>query len=283
MRDDEDDDEPRSALDDLAADHLADHRFELPAESRAVLVESLKSDDREVRLEALDMLAHSLDDGLAALALEAARGDADEEVRAAAVRSLASGLGVAAAAAAGDPVTAPISPGVAAAVSQALRLLYFDSAAPKAIRRAALETASHAPERWQEGAVRAAWASGDPEWRTTAVDCMARLPGFCGELAEALRARAPQIRLGAARAAGDAGCHEAASRLLALARAADEEGRVRMAAMESLGLLGDREALVPLRELAQSADAELAFAARSALARLAGNAVADESDDDDFP
>ena len=228
------------------------------------------------------MLAQSLDDGLAALALDMARGDADEEVRAAAVRSLAPGLGVAAAAAAGEPVTAPISPAAAAAVSHGLQLLYFDSAAPKGVRRAALETASHAPEWWQEGAVRAAWASGDPEWRTTAVDCMARLPGFCDELVEALRARAPQIRLGAARAAGDAGCHEAAPRLLALARAADEEGRVRMAAMESLGLLGDREALVPLRELAQSADAELAFAARSALARIAGNEAAAEIDDDDF-
>jgi hypothetical protein len=280
MRDDEDDDGPASALEELAADHLAEHGWGLPAESRAVLVESLGSGDREVRLEALEMLAHSLDDGLAALALEVARGDADEEVRAAAVRTLVPGLGVAAAAAAGDPVTAPLSPIGLAAVGHGLRLLYFDSAAPKGVRRTALETATHAPEPWQEGAVRAAWASGDSEWRTTAVDCMSRLPGFCAELAEALRERAPQIRLAAARAVGDAGCHEAAPRLLALARAADEEGRVRMAAMESLGLLGDREALAPLRELAESADSELAFAARSALARIAGAEVAEETDDD---
>ena len=49
-----------------------------------------------------------------------------------------------------------------------------------------------------------------------------------------------------------------------------------------VGLFGDREALVPLRELAESADSELAFAARSALARIAGAAVAEETDDDDF-
>jgi HEAT repeat protein len=55
-----------------------------------------------------------------------------------------------------------------------------------------------------------------------------------------------------------------------------------MAAMESLGLLGDREAVGPLRELATSADPELAFAARSALARIAGGEPADELVDDDF-
>src|SRR6188474_1772416 len=37
MRDDEDDDAPASALEALAADHLADHGWGLPAESRAVL------------------------------------------------------------------------------------------------------------------------------------------------------------------------------------------------------------------------------------------------------
>jgi len=274
MRDDEDDDRPAPALDGLAAD-----QWELPAESHAVLVESLASTDREVRLEALEMLAHSLDDELALRALEIARGDGDEAVRVAAAGALAPGLGVAAAAVTGD-IPAPISASTAAALSLGLRQLYFDSAAPKAVRRAALAAATHAPEAWQEGAVRAAWASGDCEWRGTAVDCMARLPGFCAELGEGLRDREPQIRLAAARAAGDAGCHDAAPRLLTLARAADEEALVRMAAMESLGLLADREAVGPLRELSASADPELAFAARSALARIAGAKVAEEVDDD---
>jgi HEAT repeat protein len=274
MRDEEDDDAPPAI-----AGIAADEGWELPAESRAVLVDSLQNGDREVRLEALETLAHSLDDGLATAALELARADGDEEVRVAAARALAPGL-AAAAAASEDEVAAPIAPATATALSLGLRQLYFDSAAPKALRRAALETATQAPEAWQEGAVRAAWASGDAEWRATAVDCMARLPGFCAELVEALRDRAPQIRLGAARATGDAGCREAAPRLLTLARAADEEALVRMAAMESLGLLGDREAIAPLRELAASADPELAFAARSALGRIAGGAAAEELDDD---
>ncbi|HEV8239682.1 MAG TPA: HEAT repeat domain-containing protein [Thermoanaerobaculia bacterium] len=275
MRDDEDDDLLPPAIVGLAADE----RWQLPEESRAVLVEGLKSGEREVQLEALAMLEHSLDDGLATAALEIARGEGDEELRVAAARALAPGL-AAAAAASEDEVAAPIAPATVTALSLGLRQLYFDSAAPKALRRAALETATQAPEAWQEGAVRAAWASGDAEWKTTAVDCMARLDGFCAELVEALRDRSPQIRLGAARATGDAGCREAAPRLLALARAADEEALVRMAAMESLGLLGDREAIAPLRELAASADPELAFAARSALGRIAGCEAAEELDDD---
>jgi len=275
MRDDEDDDRLPRALEQIAADE----RWELPAESRAVLVDGLQNGDREVRLEALEVLADSLDDGLAAMALELARSEGDEEVRVAAALALGPGLG-AAAAASEDEIAAPISQATVAALGVGLRQLYFDSTAPKAVRRAALETATQAPEAWQEGAVRAAWASGDAEWRTTAVDCMARLDGFCAELMEALRDRAPQIRLSAARATGDAGCREAAPRLLALARAADEEALVRMAAMESLGLLGDRESIAPLRELAAGADPELAFAARSALARIAGAKVAEEIDDD---
>ena len=273
MRDDEDDDRLPPALEDIAADE----RWGLPQESRAVLVDSLQSADREVRLEALGVLADAVDDELAAMALEIARNDGDEEVRVAAALALGPGL-AAAIAASEDEIGAPVSQAAATALGVGLRQLYFDSTAPKAVRRAALEAATQAPEAWQEGAVRAAWASGDGEWRTTAVDCMARLDGFCAELVEALRDRAPQIRLAAARATGDACCREAAPRLLALARAADEEALVRMAAMESLGLLGDREAIGPLSELAASADPELAFAARSALGRI-GAEVAEDVDD----
>lgn len=278
MRDDEDDDRPQPELDDF----VHDGAWDLSEDSRELLVASLKSDDREARLEALDMLAHSLDDGLAALALEVARGDADEEERTAAVEALGPGLAATAAAEAGAGPAPPLAEAGAASVRQGLRQLYFDSAIPKRVRRSALETAVLLPDAWQEGAVRASWASGDPEWRTTAVRCMARLEGFAGELVEALRDREPQVRLEAARAVGDAETREAAPRLLALARAADEEARVRMAAMESLGLLGDREAIAPLRELASAADPELAFAARSALARIAGGDEG-ESDDDPFP
>src|SRR5262245_44948699 len=131
MRDEEDDDRPRPALADIAADE----RWELPAESRAVLVDSLQSTDREVRLEALEVLADSLDDGLAAMALEMARTDGDEEVRAAAALALAPGLG-AAVAAGEDEIPAPISQATATALGLGLRQLYFDSTAPKGVRRA---------------------------------------------------------------------------------------------------------------------------------------------------
>jgi hypothetical protein len=254
--------------------------WELPAESRAVLVESLQSPDPDVRREAVEMLAHSLDDALAARALEMARSDPDEEIRAAAANVLAPGLAAAHAAAGGEGPPSPLSPAGVARVEQGLRQLYFDPESPRDVRRRALEAAVQVPETWQEGATRAAWASPDPDWRTTAVFCMARLPGFSGAVVEALRDRESRVRLEAARAAGDGGVREAAPRLLTLAQAADEEGLVRMAAMESLGLLGDRQALGPLRELATSVDPELAFAARSALARIAGG-VAEEAEIDD--
>ena len=151
MRDDEDDDRLPRALEQIAADE----RWELPAESRAVLVDGLQNGDREVRLEALEVLADSLDDGLAAMALELARGEGDEAVRVAAALALGPGLG-AAAAASEDEIAAPISQATVAALGVGLRQLYFDSTAPKAVRRAALEAATQAPDAWQEGAVRAA-------------------------------------------------------------------------------------------------------------------------------
>jgi HEAT repeat protein len=72
-------------------------------------------------------------------------------------------------------------------------------------------------------------------------------------------------------------CARSAPRLLVLAQA-DEEGIVRMAAMESLGLLGNRDAILPLRVLATHVDPVLAFAARSALARIAGSDEDDPAD-----
>jgi HEAT repeat protein len=256
--------------------------WDLPLESRAVLEESLRSDDPEVRREAVEMLAHSLDDGLAMIALELARCDPDEEIRAAAASVLSPALAAAVAAEqeAGAPAS-PLSPAAAEAVRQGLRHLYYDSESPKEVRRRALEASVQSPGAWMEGAVRAAWASDDPEWRTTAVFCMTRLPGFADELLAALRDRQPSVRLEAARAAGDSALEAAASRLLALARAADEEPLVRMAAMESLALLGDQEAIGPLREIATTADPELAFAARAALARLAQDVTHDEDELDE--
>ena len=267
MRGDDEDDDPRGAgVGDLAADE----GWELPFEARSVLLESLSSDDPAVRRDALDLLTHSLDDELASLALRIACSDPEEEIRSAAATALAAGLAAAAAAATTPELASPLSPAGFAALRQGLHHLYLDGASPKEVRRRALETSVQAPDPWQEGATRAAWASADPEWRTTAVFCMARLPACVNDLVEALRDREPQVRLEAARAAGDAGLRTAAPRLLVLAQADDEEGIVRMAAMESLGLLGDRGAIGPLRALAGHADPELAFAARSALGRIAG-------------
>ena len=255
--------------------------WEMPEEARQVLVTSLASDEPEVRLEAVEMLAHSLDDELALRGLEIARSDPEEEIRSAAASALAPAL-AAVVAARQDPEAPapPLSDEGFEKVRQGLRLLYHDSESSKEVRRRALEASAQAPDAWLVGAARAAWASDDPEWRTTAIFCMTRLTGFDAELVDALRDRQPAVRLEAARAAGDAGLRGAGPRLLALAQAADEEGLVRMAAMESLALLGDRSAVGPLRELAASADPELAFAARAALARLAEDAEPEPPDDD---
>ena len=278
MHDDEDEDGELGALETLQAD------WDLPAESRAVLVESLNSPDPEVRLEAVEMLAHSLDDALAALALEVARNDPEEEIRAAAASALAPALAAAMAAEEEEDAPAsPLTPAGFEATRQGLRHLYYDSACPKEVRRRALEAAVQAPDAWQEGAVRAAWASDDAEWRTSALFCMSRLPGFEGELLDGLKDRQPAVRLEAARNVGDAGLPGAVPRLLALAQAADEEPLVRMAAMESLSRLGAREAVEPLRELVESLDPELAFAARTALARLSQEPAGEDEETDIEP
>src|SRR5687767_11847439 len=124
MHDDHDDDEEA-----LGPFGRLDGDWDLPAESRAVLLESLHSDDPAVRLEAVEMLAHSIDDGLAALALELAKTDPAEEVRAAAAIALAPALAAAMAAEEEEDAPAsPLSPATFEATRAGLRHLYYDSA-----------------------------------------------------------------------------------------------------------------------------------------------------------
>src|SRR5262249_42545157 len=130
------DDEDDAAGPDLSG-LAADEGWELPPESRAVLVESLASDDAAVRLEAVEMLAHSLGGELARRARALARTAPDEEVRVAAVLALGPGLGASEGAVGNEPASGepdglgpPLSATAVEAVSQGLRQIYFDSAAP---------------------------------------------------------------------------------------------------------------------------------------------------------
>ncbi|MCK5797895.1 MAG: hypothetical protein KAI47_11955, partial [Deltaproteobacteria bacterium] len=95
-----------------------------------------------------------------------------------------------------------LSPKMLGEVKRTLRSLYHDAAVPTHVRRRVLEAAVRGPEDWQEDAVRASYATGDPAWRLTAVFCMRFLPGFEAQILESLKNKEHEIFYEAVLAAG---------------------------------------------------------------------------------
>ncbi|HVS04211.1 MAG TPA: hypothetical protein VMT16_15715 [Thermoanaerobaculia bacterium] len=243
-------------------------RWSLPPEARQTLLAALADGSAAARSEALEMLAYAIDDEIAAAALEIARGDADASLRAEAAIALGPALAAMSEAEDDDEEPEPLSENGFRKVRQALRSLYHDSGAPTEVRRRALEAAVQAPEAWQEGAVRAAFASGDPDWRVTAVFCMGYLPGFEQEILGLLRDQQPEVVFEAVRAVAQAEVREAGDRVLALAQAEDAGVDLRVAAIEALAALEPRGALEALRELSADGHQLVEEAALDALALL---------------
>jgi hypothetical protein len=257
---------------DIDRERLLMSRLEgwgLPEEARQTLLAALRSPTLEVRREAVEMLWDTLDDELATEALRLAREDSDEELRALAAISLAPGLRATTEAEWDDPEDPPpLSELAYDRVRQGLRALYYESATPRAVRRRALEAAVQAPDNWQEGAVRAAYASDDPDWRATAIFCMGHLPGFEAELLEALASGDVALQLEAVRAAAAAELCAAGPRVLALAMAASADPAVRQVAVQALPALAPPAAVESLSRLARGADPDLAAEARDALSSM---------------
>lgn len=152
---------------------------------------------------------------------------------------------------------------------QTLRQVYQDPAAPKEVRRRALEGAVRAPEEWQEQAIRTAYASDDLEWKTTAVFGMAFVPGFEREILDALDSPLPEVEFEAVRAAGSREVAAAWPYIARLLSPGAYDKELVLAAIEAAPYVDREESLLLLDRLRFSKNGEIAEAASDAFSMAA--------------
>jgi len=177
-----------------------------------------------------------------------------------------------------DPYSdVPITEATFDTIRTRLHELYRDGAVPKLVRRRALEAAVRAPDDWQPGAVRAAYHGGDPEWRLTAVFCMRFLPGFDGEVVEALRTGDDVLRYEALVAAGEHCVLDAWPYVVDVVRRERTDRDLLFAAIRAAPLIHGAEAEDLLAELAELDDPDIDEVVTEALA-MAGLDILDDEE-----
>lgn len=180
-----------------------------------------------------------------------------------------------------DPEMVPVSEGQFHTIQDALRRIYNDAANPKLVRRRILEASVRAPEPWHEEAIREAYASGDPEWKLTAVFAMQYIRGFENETLEALQNTDPLIHYEAVVAAGNKELDAAWPHIFALAENAGAGKDLRIAAIGAIASIRPAEAQELLQELSGSDDEDIAGAADEALSFIGDPEDYDEEEDDE--
>ncbi|MCJ8499952.1 HEAT repeat domain-containing protein [Desulfatitalea alkaliphila] len=265
--------------------------WQWPAETADLLRDLLgrKDADPEERLVAAELAGDYvvMCDGLAAALLTILNdARAPEALRATAAISLGPALENADLMGFDDPEDILISEAVYMAVQQTLQALCQDEQAPKEVRRRALEAAVRAPMDWQQDAVRKAYGAGDPEWRLTAVFCMAYVEGFEQEILEALQSEDPDIRYHAVQAAGNWELEAAWDEIVPLALSDRTDKTLRLAAIDAVIGIRPEEASLALTELMADMDEDIVAAVFEALAMHgilwdAEEDLEDMDDDDD--
>jgi hypothetical protein len=276
-------------------------------EANRPIVEALRSDERELHDEVLDSLAYLLDDELAEEVIRILRREGAEEFRAELALALGpvlelrrsmedhptidtggseiegaeiqgaelpeSGFGLASESTSEDLF---LSSEGGAKLVRSLESVFRDGAVPAVVRRAVLEAGVRDPQPWHEGAVRAAWASEDPDWNLTAVFCMGILGevDFTKEVQEASRSGYPEVRREAIVAAGHRRMLTLFPDLVRLVANQEAEEGLRVAAVSAAAMIGGPGALEVAQAALHSGGPDLAAAAteasRTLLARQGG-------------
>ncbi len=150
-------------------------------------------------------------------------------------------------------------------ICMTLRQVHADPNAPKLVRRRALEAAVRAPDDWHKGATRAAYASGDAEWKLTAVFCMQFLPGFDKQILEALGSDDEEILCEAIGATGAWSLDAAWSDVVNMVRTRSVSKPLLLAAIAAVGSIRPQQAIEVLAELVDDPDEDIADAVQEAL------------------
>jgi hypothetical protein len=184
-----------------------------------------------------------------------------------------------------DPESVPVSEPVYERIRRTLQAHYADASAPKLVRRRILEGSVRAPQDWHANAIRAAWGSGDPEWRLSAVFAMGYVRGFDAEILAALASDDADLFHEAVIAAGNNELEAAWPHVAALLETEGTEKELLLSAFDAAAAIAPEEAAGLLLPYLDSEDEEIAEAARDAIA-MAGiladpDAELDEGDEDD--
>ncbi len=241
--------------------------WEWPEDTRLMVLQALRDDRAEVRGLAAGHAAGVMDDEVGGELLRVLRGDGDPGVRAAAATSFGPALEECDAeeVALGFDEDLPLSRYLFVEVRKALHQVYCSAEVPDLVRRRAIEAAVRAPEPWLDGAARAAFASGDAGWRTTAVFCMGWLDGHEPSILEALEDGDIDVRREAIRAAGRCSLPQACPELMRVAGTPAFERSLRLVAVESLAFMESPAAGDLLQLISRGSDVELADLAGWAL------------------
>ena len=239
--------------------------------------------DESERLLAAELAGDStvINDNLADALLSILRnGDESEELRGKAVISLGPALEYAYMDWFEDPDEVPISEETFRGIQESLRGLYMDAGVPKEVRRRILEASVRAPQDWHQDAIRAAYSSGDADWKLTAVFCMRFVRGFNDQILEALETENQDIHYEAVCAAGNWEVDAAWSHIASLVTTKETDKHLLLAAIDAVAGIRPQEAAEILIDLADSDDEDIVEATYEAMA-IAEGLSDDEYDDED--
>ena len=209
------------------------------------------------------------------------RGDEPEDLRGQAAIALGPALEYADTQGFDDPDDTPITERMFQEINESLRTLYRDAGVPTFVRRRILEGSVRAPQKWHEGAVRAAWASEEEDWKLTAVFCMTYVHGFEREIVAALKSPNPDIHYQAVSAASAWSVAAAWKHVAALVADDETEKDLRLAAIDAVASIRPDKADEVLGDLLDSGDEEIVEAAKEAMT-MAGVLSGDDDEEDEL-
>lgn len=258
--------------------------WEWPESAGGTLLRILRSDQVEEsdRLLAVELAGDFVvinDELVDALLSILCNGDESDELRGRAAISLGPALEHSDIEGFEDPDDVLISKQTFRRIQKTLPSLYVDAGVPKAVRRRILEASVRAPQDWHLNAVRAAYSSGDDDWRLTAVFCMEYVRGFDDQILESLNSKNPDVHYHAVCAAGNWQIDAAWPHIAALLTSRKTDKPLLIAAVEAAANIRPRKALDILHNLMHSKDKDIAEAV--ALAMALADEPCDEEDDED--
>jgi len=164
-----------------------------------------------------------------------------------------------------DPESVPISLHTFRRIQDALRQLFLEESFPEEVRRRILEASVRAPREWHLEAIHAAYTSGSPDWKLTAVFSMRWVRGFDAQILESLKSADPNIHYEAVVAAGNWELEAAWPHVVALVEDPSTPKKLLLGAIEAVGNIRPGEASEVLDELLDSPDEEVSEAASEAV------------------